>query len=200
MQFTPHMPEFGYPVSRPYPYRWFSWVVVVGGIIATVLFSLINFAANGYQLEVQYSTNPNATESQDSWTTHWPSSWFTKLSTSCQGQILQVNSQFFTDKQSLPYTVTGVWQNETGLKILPSLQYMNHFLQNCTVNEMVFEIESSSRTANEQDFGAWGIDGTVCAKTNMLPFARAKRDNLGFDHMSRVQWQDPYVGESDNDI
>lgn len=49
MGFRPHTPSFGYAVSRPYPYKWFSWVVIVIGYFATVIFSFINIAASGYK-------------------------------------------------------------------------------------------------------------------------------------------------------
>jgi hypothetical protein len=39
---------FNYNITRPYPYRWFTWTVVLGGIAAAALFSVINLAANGY--------------------------------------------------------------------------------------------------------------------------------------------------------
>lgn len=167
MVFKSHMPIFGYPVTRPYPYKWFTWVVFIGGTIATVLFSLISFAADGYQLEVKYTTNPNSTVHEQSWTKHWPISWFAKVSTTCQGQIFQVNSQFFTDKLSLPYTITGIWQiNRFGLPvILPSVQYMDNPLQDCSVNQILLDIDpSSSRTANQRDVSEWGIQATVPVK------------------------------------
>ena len=45
-----HESVFSYNLSRPYPYRWFTWVVFVGGIIAAALFTVINVAADGYNL------------------------------------------------------------------------------------------------------------------------------------------------------
>jgi hypothetical protein len=45
-----HKSIFSYGLSRPYPYRWFTWVVVVGGILAAALFSVLNVAADGYEL------------------------------------------------------------------------------------------------------------------------------------------------------
>ena len=43
-----HSSMFNYAVSRPYPVRWFTPVVFVGGTIALVLFSFLNFVATGY--------------------------------------------------------------------------------------------------------------------------------------------------------
>jgi hypothetical protein len=62
-----HESYFNYNVTRPYPYKWFTWAVVLGGIAATVLFSVLNLAANGYQLEVVYTTDPNGTLSEIQW-------------------------------------------------------------------------------------------------------------------------------------
>ena len=46
------LPSFTYSLSRPYPYKWFTWVVIIGGICAIAFFSIVNLAANGYDLIV----------------------------------------------------------------------------------------------------------------------------------------------------
>ena len=58
---------FTYNISKPYPYKWFGWVVGLGGLVSVVLFSVLNLAANGYILEVVYTTDPNGTLSQTQW-------------------------------------------------------------------------------------------------------------------------------------
>jgi hypothetical protein len=45
-----HKSVFSYNLSRPYPYTWFTWVVVIGGILATAIFSFVNLVADGYEL------------------------------------------------------------------------------------------------------------------------------------------------------
>jgi hypothetical protein len=47
------MPEsiLSYNLTRKYPYPWFTWLVVVGGITATALFTVLNLAADGYESE-----------------------------------------------------------------------------------------------------------------------------------------------------
>jgi len=189
------VPSFGYAVSRPYPYKWFPWVVLVGGICATVLFSLINFAANGYQVTVEYTTNPNATISHNSWTQHWPFSWFDKVPATCQAQTFQVNSQFFTNKLSLPYTITGVFQNRTTNNVLPSLQYMSDTLESCKINEMVFNLGSSSRTANQISTYVWGIEASVSI-TCLSPCTVHQQDEAGVYHMLRQQRRHAYMVKS----
>ena len=39
-----------YSISRPYPYRWITPLVVVGGIVLLVLFSFLNFVSSGFYL------------------------------------------------------------------------------------------------------------------------------------------------------
>ena len=45
------MPEsiLSYNITRKYSYPWFTWLVVVGGIAATALFTVLNLASDGYQ-------------------------------------------------------------------------------------------------------------------------------------------------------
>ncbi|MCJ1469000.1 hypothetical protein MMC07_007632 [Pseudocyphellaria aurata] len=140
-----YVPSFGYAVTRPYPYKWFPWVVLVGGIFSLVLFSAINLAANGYDLNVQYTTDPNSTVSQTKWAERWPFSWFSKVDTTCQSLSLQINSQFSTDKLGFFYTLTsiGQYRDPNGpMTTIPSLRYTNNTLQHCSVNEIVLNIES----------------------------------------------------------
>lgn len=58
---------FTYNLTRPYPYKWFSWVVGLGGLGFLVFFSIVNLAANGYALNYVYTTDPNGTLSETRW-------------------------------------------------------------------------------------------------------------------------------------
>jgi hypothetical protein len=52
-----HLPQFGYAITRAYRYKWFSWLVLIGGILLTALFSVINLAAVGYTLTLEITTD-----------------------------------------------------------------------------------------------------------------------------------------------
>jgi hypothetical protein len=39
---------FSYPLTKRYPFPWFTPVAAVLGIVFAVLFSLLNLAADGY--------------------------------------------------------------------------------------------------------------------------------------------------------
>jgi len=40
------LPVFTYNITRPYPYKWFTPVAIVGGILLTILFTALNFYSN----------------------------------------------------------------------------------------------------------------------------------------------------------
>ena len=101
---------FEYAVSRPYPFRWFTPVAFIGGIIALVLFSLLNFLSTGYTQRyiqpiycgfarlhwfiihsIEYVTDPNATMSSERWLNRWPSYFTSQIKPSCQAEDIQVN-------------------------------------------------------------------------------------------------------------
>ena len=163
-------PEFSYSVARPYPYRWFPYVVGIGGLLAVILISAFNLAATGYDLVVEYTGNPNATLATKRWTQTFPFDLLDKTKTTCQAQNIPVNSQFFTDKLGLTYTLSNVWQRRgDGVATLPSLKYTNNVLQDCTVRGVQIDLSSTQRNAAQQGWTTWGAKCTseiTCAIYN----------------------------------
>ena len=166
-----YSPQFTYSLSRPYPYKWFPWVVFIGGIAALTLFSVVNFAANGYDLGAQYTTDPNSTEAQKSWTEAPIFSLLNRVGPSCQTQNIAVNTEFYTSKLSLPYTLTDIWRESAdgSLAVLPSLAYKNNTLENCSVSLVQLDLESGQRTAMQQGYTLWGAKATASPKLNLAP-------------------------------
>jgi hypothetical protein len=150
---------FSYAVSRPFPFRWFTPVALVGGLIFSILFTFLNFASSGYDMIVQPSSDPNATVSQAGWLQHWPSFMTAKVQPTCQPINLPVNSQLFTNQTALTYTMTGVWQHDEGSddrKILASLTYHNNVLENCSVTAVEVDLAALDRSGNQIAFAEWG--------------------------------------------
>ena len=143
---------FSYSVSRPYPFKWFTPVVVVGFVVFTALFSFLNLACNGYDLIVQTLSDPNKTVSEGIWFQNWPSYLTSKVQPSWQPVDIHVNTLFFTNQTALTYTLTNVWQvPPTGgnRSVLPSLTYYNNVLENCTVNSLEVDLEALDRSGNQ---------------------------------------------------
>ena len=106
---------FEYAVCRPYPFQWFTPVVFIGGAIALVLFSLLNFLSTGYTQRynqpyivglllcigsyvhsIEYVTDPNATISSDRWLNRWPSYFISQIDPSCQAENVQDEHRYFS--------------------------------------------------------------------------------------------------------
>lgn len=133
-----HESFFSYTLTKPYPYRWFTWVVAVGGVAVIIFFSFLNMAANGYTLEVVYTTDPNGTLAESQWFQKPPWTLMNKVEASCQSQGLTLNTQLFTTHLGLTYELANVWSdtNDSTTNIFPSLTYLNNTLENCSVNNI----------------------------------------------------------------
>lgn len=156
--------EFTYPITRPYPYNWFKWAVLIGGIILTVLLSVLNLASTGYDLIVQHSTNPNQTTSAKLWTDKLPLSLNSKTVATCEPQNVPATAQYFTNKFGLTYTLDNVWQTDSTGKntTLPSLQYLNNPLEDCYVTLVTLDMNKwNGRTASEVGWTPWGLKANV---------------------------------------
>nr|OQO30432.1 hypothetical protein B0A51_03062 [Rachicladosporium sp. CCFEE 5018] len=99
---------FTYSVSRPYPYRWFTPVVITGGIVLAIVSTFIAMASNAYELKPIYTTDPNTTESQKQWFEKSPFSWVSSLDTQCQTSVLTVGAPYQTANRGFTYTLSGI--------------------------------------------------------------------------------------------
>ncbi|KAJ3546309.1 hypothetical protein NM208_g2073 [Fusarium decemcellulare] len=153
-----HESFFSYPVTRPFPFRWFTPVAVVGGIAFLALFTFMNFASSSYELIVQDALDPNATVSGRGWLHRYPSFLATKVRPTCQPASLPVNSQLFTNNTALTYTLTSVWRlgPEGDQIISPTLTYNNNVLRNCSINSVEIDFSSLDRSGNQIAFCEWG--------------------------------------------
>ena len=131
-----------YHLTRPYPYRWFSPIALVGGIIATVVFSLLNVASQGYTQYTQSTTNPNGTLAQRDWLTNWPS-FLVGTQVTCESSLFALQSQVYTNKTALPFRVQRVWRidrhgetTEMGM-----LEYFNQPLQQCNITRIYTDLD-----------------------------------------------------------
>ena len=145
-----HSSIFSYNLSRPYPFKWFTPVVIAGFVVAIVLVSLINVATTGYQLVPVSSIDPNVTQSSHSWFKRWPSFIIGQMHATCQPTEIPVGTQLYTNNSALQYTLKGVYQqHEEGVPpdIYGSLVYSNNRLQNCSIGVVQIQMRSLGRSA-----------------------------------------------------
>lgn len=164
-----HSSAFSYGLSRPYPFKWFTPTVVVGGIVAIVLVSLINVATAGYQLVSTTSTNPNKTQSGQSWIKGWPSFLIGQMHATCEPSTIPVGTQLYTNNSALSYTLRAVWQesdNGAPRTDLGSLVYHNNQLESCSIASVQIQMRSLGRSADQialQQTGALLTAFTMCS-------------------------------------
>lgn len=158
----PYQSWFTYNIVRNYPFRWFTPVVIIGGIVSVVVFSFLNLAASGYNLQTIYTTDPNATLHQDYWFTKAPWSWMAKSRPTCQAQNIPVGSTFFTSNLGFSYTLEAVSRYSETIDAsvnYPSLPYMNQQLDECHVQKVNIDVQKRDETENWQS-SWWSWRGT----------------------------------------
>ena len=168
-----HSSIFSYNLTRSYPFRWITPVVLIGGLVATALVSFLNLATAGYQLVSITSTDGNETQSTQTWFDRWPSFMVGKMQASCESAVIPLDSQFYTNNSALAHVLTGVWRtDETGQTTnFGSLVYQNNLLANCSINWLLIEINGMSRPAGSiaiQQTGATLTAFTRCGISSGL--------------------------------
>lgn len=73
MNSSAHTSAFSYNLTRPYPFRWFTPVVVVGCIALAAIFSLLNYISAGFSPINVVTDNPHGTIAGSGWFEKWPS-------------------------------------------------------------------------------------------------------------------------------
>lgn len=149
---------FRYNVTRPYPFPWFAPVAMVGGLVFTVLFSVLNYALNGFDMvSVEYpepqTGNPDAT-----WYERFAALQTNSMQANCSPVQFPVNSQFFTNQSGLTYTLSAIWNSETGNSkdYQPLLSYYDEPLEDCFVSLLQVDIEEMDRTGAQVAGAGWG--------------------------------------------
>ncbi|CAH0057165.1 unnamed protein product [Clonostachys solani] len=146
---------FTYPLTRPYPFRWFTPVVIMGGVVLAILFSFANIASNGHFLKPVYTENPNATLAAGlRWYMKPPFNWDTTFKAQCQPSIISVGDRFFTSSLGLQYEVQSVIRESDQLT-LPSVAYLNNPLEDCFLQSSALELQKVDSAKQPSWWMSW---------------------------------------------
>ncbi|KAF5594608.1 uncharacterized protein FSUBG_9374 [Fusarium subglutinans] len=154
-----HASYFSYTLSRPYPYVWFTPVVLVGGLIATALIAFLSVATQGYETISMATANPNTTSENRNPFSDWPSFLTANTKSLCATTTIPIGTEFYTNNTALKYTVTKIWRGDNPKEpdTLPgSLPYLNNPFQSCAVNGITIEFEGIDRSASQIALQQWG--------------------------------------------
>ncbi|RFU75090.1 hypothetical protein TARUN_7156 [Trichoderma arundinaceum] len=150
-----HQSWFEYGLTRQYPFRWFTPVAVIGGIILPVVFSFINLGANAFDTIAVYTNDPNGTESDEinQWYMKVPFNWGSTFKPDCEPRQLSVGDQFFTTNQGFYYTLKSIKKGE---HVLPSLRCLNTTLQKCITRSVEIRLRKSNIQPDATMAISWG--------------------------------------------
>lgn len=156
---------FSYNITRPYPFRWFTLVVVIGGLLATVLVSLLNVAVTGYELFTISSANPNATISERSWIGSLPA-FIVSTRTTCEPTTIPLQTKLYTNNTAFSYTLYSIWTEENNQKNYHgSLIYNNQALDRCNITgSMTMDFDTTGRTGGQMALLPVGAAITATAR------------------------------------
>jgi hypothetical protein len=152
-----------YNITRPYPYRWYTPVLVVGFVIAAAFFSFVNYVSSGYTLQAAYLSDSNATtwSTSNSWLNHWPSAFVGSIKPTCQPSLIPVGTTTMTNNSALSWTIANVTSHsKDGIRTLPSLIYKSHTLEDCQCRSITVYLDSylGVRNAPQVDWSYWGAE------------------------------------------
>jgi hypothetical protein len=152
-----------YNITRPYPYRWYTPVLVVGFVIAAAFFSFVNYVSSGYTLQAAYLSDSNATtwSTSNSWLNHWPSAFVGSIKPTCQPSLIPVGTTTVTNNSALSWTISNVTSHsQAGIRTLPSLIYKSHILEDCQCRSITVYLDSylGVRNAPQVDWSYWGAE------------------------------------------
>ncbi|KAK2601450.1 hypothetical protein N8I77_010899 [Diaporthe amygdali] len=156
-----HESFFEYGLTRPYPFRWFTWAAVIGCICASVLFTVLNLGTSGYSLEAVYTTNPNGTTGtaeHELWFQKPPFSWIGNLQASCQSQALMLGSNYMTTHLGFSYNLVSLSQQDSNNKTIqsPGAPYLNSTLRECEVGSIQVYPTRKDTSLTSANSWTWG--------------------------------------------
>jgi hypothetical protein len=161
---------FSYSLSRPYPFRWFTYVVAIGGMICVVLFSFVALAADGYNLDLKYTTDPNGALHHPYWFQKPPFSWVSKTRASCQPALLTTGSTYFSHNLGFTYTLDKLWREDSNSlrnRILPATGYQDALLEDCEV--LLIEIDFLRNDQSLPGGNWWSWSSTTASGRTSSP-------------------------------
>jgi hypothetical protein len=131
----------------------------VGFTIATILFSVLNYASTGYTLQAAYLSDPRPTTwpGMDSWYKNWPASLVGGNKPSCQPASIPIGSTLFTNNGALLWTVDDVALLSNGTtKAMPSFVYQGDELTDCELLMITISAHIAAEPGEVSTYmGAW---------------------------------------------
>ncbi|KAF5609761.1 uncharacterized protein FSUBG_3758 [Fusarium subglutinans] len=197
-----HSSWFSYPITRPYPFRWFTPVAIGGGLILVVLFTIINLASSAFYLKPIFTDDPNGTTTQSiRWFMKAPLNWDNNMKVKCQPKILSVGDRVFSTNLGFQYSVKALTSSDNDSdfrKTYPSIAYLNNTLENCYLTKVDINLRKSDARASNSWWLSWITTFTdATASCNVMTSEGLVNITLGVEYTGQSDHIYNYVIEDD---
>ncbi|EXK44702.1 hypothetical protein FOXG_03852 [Fusarium oxysporum f. sp. lycopersici 4287] len=197
-----HSSWFSYPITRPFPFRWFTPVAIVGGLILMVLFTIINLASSAFYLKPIFTDDPNGTTTKSvRWFMKAPLNWDNNMKVKCQPKILSVGDRVFSTNLGFQYSVKALTSSDddSGFrKTYPSIAYLNNTLEDCYLTRVDINLRKSDARASNSWWLSWITTFTdATASCNVMTSEGLVNIILGVEYTGQSDHIYDYVIEDD---
>lgn len=197
--FIRHLAETGpsYNISRSYNTgKWIKLQVILGFTCVFAFLTVFSLATNGFDKQLRYTTDPNATESQKHWYNNKFFTWGDdRLDPKCQNNEIPVGHEFITTNRGLRYTVRRVLYFPPGSRVAEersSVSYHNNVLRNCNINMIHLAMRKVNNVRPARRYLWWGwLDSTAEAV--------ARCDIINDDGFFTLEFSVKYNNVADDD-
>lgn len=135
--------ELSYSITRSYPYgRKFKIWVFIASILVLGSLTVLNLAANGFDKQLSYTSDPNTTVAQLHWYNHKIFTWGDDtLEPKCQNVDIPIGHEFLTTNLGLRYTVQKIEAQDGQPRA--SVSYHNNTLTDCEINNVGISLKKT---------------------------------------------------------
>ncbi|KAJ4317996.1 hypothetical protein N0V84_007050 [Fusarium piperis] len=170
-----HSSWFTYPISRPYPFTWFTPVTIAGGVVLTAVFTLINLGSSAFYLQPEFQSDPNGTIANQ---THWEHN----LEPKCEPKMLSVGDSFFTSTLGFQYKINSLWRSKDGdaksKESVSSIPYLNNTLEDCFLYRASLRLQKSDAIGSRSWWISWSAASYVDATAECSVMTQIGRVNM----------------------
>ncbi|KAJ7051383.1 hypothetical protein C8F01DRAFT_1175223 [Mycena amicta] len=120
-----------YPLTREFPWRYFTLISCVGAFVVVVFLATVNVALTAYETITVFKSDYNVTQ------THWFHEYLPSLKpkpgTLCDSHVFNLGDAFTTNYTLFPYTVASIVKANAGDA---GISYTGNVLDHCDVSSL----------------------------------------------------------------
>ncbi|KAF8893070.1 hypothetical protein BD779DRAFT_1508712 [Infundibulicybe gibba] len=142
-----------YPITRPFPGKWFSTLSYAGAAIALAFLIALNSALTGYEVVTVFRADYNSTHTN--WYNKWLPSSMPSAGGQCDSHIFNTGDAFTTNYTLFQWSIETIVRANAGTS---GIEYTGSTLENCDITALYIN----------GDIRTWTIDVTAIAGCSVM--------------------------------